>query len=389
MEPHRWWRRAGTVLASVAVLAGALGVSATASATPVATSGARIDGGVEDGMFSLSCLKTGATSPDTSVLGAASYRDPLGRVVRILVPYDIAVNPGLVDQWQCFQQYLLDAKADGVAVEVALNRDGASPALATYTTAVTGLASSGIAGDISYLSAWNEPNNPAYLDLPAPTAAQLAGQYFQAARQAFASHHVTLIAGDFASGVGRSFFDLYVDNLGGPWPKVWGIHPYTDITNFEYYMWSGKTSTEAANDAAAISKVRQLATFLRGRPAGTRIWINEIFVEHKADRCPPAGVSVSGVTPATCQADNNDPTIQSRLPKFSIRAQDEAARFFDGQLPVSLPSYNRQQGLPPVTRFVYLRVWSFSTNVQRPNADVLEIHFLTDIYCTLSGTCTP
>lgn len=376
-----WWRRAGTVLGSLAVLAGVLAVPAAASAavTPGPT-----PGGVEDGTFSGSCLKASATNPATAVLEARSYRGAMGRVVRIVAPWDIATGP--TSELLCFEQYVADAKNDGAVLDLSLGTTGQTPSLATYKAAVTKLASLRIASDISYLSAWNEPNNPAYLSVSSP--ALLGAEYFQAARQAFAAHRVTMVAGDFASGVSGSFFNTYADHLGRPWPTLWSIHPSTDVTNFEYYMWSGKTARRAGIDAAAISKVRQLAIFLHERGAGNRIWINEIYVEHQADRCPPTGVRVAGVDPATCPTLKNDPAYTKRMPAFSTVIQDDAARFINGDRAASLTRYLSGHGLPFITRYVYLRAYAASQDIQLPNATVLQVHFpTTPFYCTLSAAC--
>jgi len=337
-------------------------------------------------MFSVSCLTLGATTPDVGVLGAMGYGQSQGQVVRILVPWDIATNQLIAAPRHCFEQYLEAAKADGVRVEVSLNRDGPAPSVAAYTAAVTKLARLK-AGDIAYLTAWNEPDNPAYLELPGPSAAVRAAQYFGAARRAFARSPVTLVAGDFASGVSRPFFDTYADHLGRPWPTLWAIHPYTDISDFEYYMWAGDTAEQAAIKAARMSKVRQLALLLRGRGAGTRIWINEISVDHVAERCPPPGVRVGGVTLASCQRHRLDPASNLHLPTFSSRIQYEAARFLDGSLETSLPGYLLRTGLPPLARYIYLRAWSFSIDMQRPDDDVLEIYFPTALSCALSEAC--
>jgi hypothetical protein len=374
----QWWKRAAAVLGTVAMAGTGLmaaGPAATA-ATPKAQT--RIDGGVEDGMFSLSCL-SGAATPNTGVLAATSYRNALGDVVRILVPWDIATNNQIIGERHCFEQYVADAKTDGAVLEVSLNRDGTPPALSAYTAAVKKLSSFKIAKDISFLTAWNEPNNSAYL--PAKNAAAQAAGYFRAARAAFAKHKMSMVAGDFASGVGHSFFETYAKNLGSPWPKIWAIHPYTDITNFEYYMLAGKSAQQAGLKAAGTSKVRQLAEDLRGHGTNTRIWINEIYVDHRADKRPPAGVHIKNPG-ATCS------DKKSKEPCFSTTIQDSAAEFLDGALGAdSLPGYLDRHSLPSLGRYIYLRAWSYSTDKQEPDADVLEVNFHTSLYCTLAGSC--
>jgi hypothetical protein len=79
------------LLATGVLLAAGLLTPGAGTQAAYAAPGPRISGGVEDGAFKLSCL-SGTTAPDTGVLQASGYRDKLGNVVRIIVPYNIAAN---------------------------------------------------------------------------------------------------------------------------------------------------------------------------------------------------------------------------------------------------------------------------------------------------------
>lgn len=352
----RWLVRRLVVPAAVAALAVGLipaGADAGAATAP------RIDGGVEDGTFSPTCLG-GSSAPDTGVLNAAAYRDKLGEVIRILVPWNIATN-AVPAQWTCLQSYLADAHADGIFVEVSLNRvtpNSDGPSVDSYTTAVDDLARAEQA-NIRYLTAWNEPNNPAYLANPG--AAGLAAKYFKIARAAFPGK---MIGGDFASGVGPTFLSQYVSGIGSAsLPSIWSIHPYTDVLNFENDMQSGDSAAAAGAAVLSNSKVVQYANELHndGVPSSDRIWIGEIYVYNSNN--------TSGTNP------------------FSNDIRADAALFVsDGMEADTLPGGLAGKNVPQVTRYIYLRADDASSDQQYPEAHVLQVNFPDCVWHTLAGT---
>jgi hypothetical protein len=352
---QRWPGRGLAVVTATAALgAGLLASGAGAQAATVASSH-RIAGGVEDGTFSPTCLRGDTARPPTSVLKATHYRNQLGQVVRILVPYDIAVKKSS-KSFKCLNRYLAAAARHGVTMEVSLNRvrdHAPGPSLARYTTAVGDLARAE-GSRIRYLTAWNEPNNPAYLS--GSGAATRAGHYFVAARQAFPGK---MVGGDFASGVGPGFLSRYVKAIGQARPGIWAIHPYTDLRNFQGYLAAGQTPRQAGAKAAARSKILQFARELHQHRygPGTRIWINEIYVYRALGKT-----------------------------KFSKRNRSYAALFLAGGLGAdSLPGVLAGQDLPQLTRYIYLRAWAARKDKQLPEAEVLEVHFRTCLYRTLAG----
>jgi hypothetical protein len=367
---YAWNRRLrrGLMAVAVVVTAGAgLVLSGIGAPAASAAAGARINGGVEDGTFSPTCLSGHTATPDTGVLSATTYRNRLGNVVRVLVPYNIATKRSS-NEFKCFNTYLSDAKASGAAVEVSLNRVGTGakpPSLGTYTKAVHALAKAA-GGRISDLTAWNEPNNRSYL--PGSAAATKAGQYFLAASKVFPGK---MVGGDFASGVSPSFLTSYIKAMGNTHPAIWAIHPYTDVTNFQYYVHAGLKPSKAGAKAAASSKVLQFARYLHDHGYGpsTSIWINEIYVDHTADKNPPAG------TPG-----------KKGSTTFSTKNQADAALFLSGGLGAdSLPGALAGKDLPQLTRYIYLRAWDASADQQLPDADVLEVGFPDCLYYTLAG----
>lgn len=340
----------------------------TTSAVSAASTapGSRIGGGVEDGAFSPSCLK-GATTPDTGVLAATTYRNRLGPLVRVIVPYNIAENASSAE-YQCLNSYLTDADTYGAAVEVSLDQGSnhpAGPSLSQYTTAVTDLQHA-MGSRISYLTAWNEPNNGAYLTGNSP--AKRAGQYYVAAHGQFGSK---VVAGDFSSGISASKLANYLGPIKNAnlHPGIWAIHPYTDVTNFQYYMHDGKSPQTSGQLAGSSSKVLQLANELsaQGYKSGTDLWMNEIYIDHKADKNPPAGIpGTKGQT------------------GFSTHNQAYAALFLSGGLGAdSLPGALSGKNIPQLTQYVYLRARDNGQNL--PDANVLQVHSPGCPYYTLAG----
>jgi hypothetical protein len=342
---NRWLTRGMVAVAGTAAVSAGLVLSGIGAPAASAAAAPRITGGVEDGTFAPTCLHGHSVTPDTGVLSATTYRNRLGTVVRILVPYNIATKR-TSDEFKCFNSYLSDAGTYGAAVEVSLVRlhPGAkAPSLGTYTKAVGALAK--VAG-----------------------AAKKAGQYLVAANKVFPGK---IVAGDFASGVSPSFLSSYIKAIGNVHPATWAIHPYTDVTNFQYYVHAGLKPLKAGAKAAARSKVLQLAENLHkyGYGSTTSIWINEIYVDHTADKNPPAG------TPG-----------KKGSTTFSIKNQAEAALFLRGGLgPDSLPGVLAGKDLPQLTQFIYLRAWDASTDQQQTEADVLEVQFPDCLYYTLAG----
>lgn len=369
-----------------------VGVAVTGPASANTT---RINGGVEDGTFSPRCVKQGGSGqPSSGVLSDANFRNPLGAtVVRVLVPYNVAIHPNS-KTYQCLDKYLNLAKADHVKVEVSLNRawtrgdkragkrghyktDPSQHEYATDLRAFHGRFGSRVAN----LTAWNEPNNKAYLkDRHAP---QKAATYFVAAAHLF--HH-KVVAGDFASGVGKGFLHRYAAVLkkNHLHPRTWAIHPYTDVTNFQYYLSKkGRSPRQAGRMATKHSKVLQFARGLarNGYGSNTLIWLNEIYVTSKADKCPP-GTHRHGKKHCT----NGTKVFSKKGKKFSQRNQAYAGMFIDGMLgdsslPGSLPRHGR--GLPRLSRYIYLRAWT--ANRQLPRATVLDTGRMGCLWKTLSS----
>jgi hypothetical protein len=363
---RRAMRGLAALAATVALGAGLL---AAGSQAAQASSPGRIDGGVEDGTFSPNCLN-GAGTADPGVLNAYGYRHPIGDVVRILVPWNIATVGGT--PLTCLQTYLADAHAASVPVEVSLNRAAANangPTISNYTAAVGALKNDlgGEASYITYLSAWNEPNNPAYLNNMG--WATLAGKYFSIAKATVAGLGIQMIAGDFSStAVSAANLSAYITAAGGvnsggiPVGGIWATHPYSDVREFEKLMASGTyTEDQAGATAAAASTVTSLASELHTHTygPGTRLWVGEVAIYD----------NYQGQT-------------------FSSAVQDGAALFLSGALgPDSLPGYLSGQTVPQVGRYIYLRADDAASN---PSFDsggehVLQVKFPDCVYDALTA----
>lgn len=380
---------AATVAAAVAITTPA--AAATTSPTAAASTHAApapypIDGGVEDGTFRTTCLSnttTPQTAPSTAVLDAVAWRKGIkARVVRIMVPWNIAIQSNPADA-KCLSKYLQAARHKAT-VEISLNRQSATrisaPSVRDYQHAINALAKLTKGGSlIGYLTAYNEPDNPNYLKAADPASA--SGRYYQIAN-ANKAFHGKVVAGDFAEPVTEGFFHRYIEALGNAHPSIWAIHPYTDITNFQYFMHDPKTHRTARQAAQAElnytnSYVVQFATLLKNNGYGSaRIWLNEIYVTHRADRNPPSGVPGS-------KGRYNKKTHKWSGTTFSQVNQGYAGLFLDGGLGNdSLPGYLAAHGLPHLTRYVYMRA---DTN-SLPEAYVLIVGQRGCLWTTLHST---
>jgi len=97
----------------------------------------------------------------------------------------------------------------------------------------------------------------------------------------------SVIAGDFSSGGGfstkggpRSYLHTYAGHLDGERPETWGLHPYTDISNFEFDTQTHRhlpklSDTLTGRFAAALHSL--------GYRERTRIVLNEISAFQQRD----------------------------------------------------------------------------------------------------------
>lgn len=380
----RWattrWRSGSAVLAVIVVGAVVMPVTtATAAGGTPSAAAHRVAAGVEDGNFSPRCLNGSSGLADLHVAKAVKYRAGLdAHVVRVLVPWNIELRP--TAKRTCFNHYLKHA-SKYEKIEVSLNRSKRkdSPNLARYSQAIKRLGNH--ANDISYLTAYNEPNNKNYL--AKHRAATKAAQMYVRAAKTF---HAKVVAGDFASGVSKKFLRTYANHLRRRHlhPTVWALHPYTDISNFQYFLQrqKHKNADAAARSANNHSKTVEFAHYLKALHYGskTHIWLNEIYVTHLADKCPPYK------TKSKCDKATK-PTYEK---KFSGRNQAYAAFYLDGVLGKdSLPRAVAQVGGPRLTRYVYLRATTNHAN--KAHADVLKVPIPKDrqrncIYDALATT---
>lgn len=380
-------------LISAAVLGAALVIGSGPVAQAAQGQTHRIQGGVEDGTFKPSCLSGASTNPSTEVLDATTYRRGISGapgLIRILVPWNIVLNP-TSHQAVCLHNYLVAARGKA-RIEISLNRRGKTgddPSVADYRKAVNQLKEHD-GTLISYLTAWNEPNNKSYLNTAHP--ASKAGHFYLIANKAFPGK---VVAGDFASGVSAGFLGGYLKALGKARPRIWAIHPYTDDTNFQFYLSQQparhKNPVAAASRALRNSKTVQFATLLGTHHygAGTQIWINEIYVDHTADKCSPTSAKGTCAGKDNCQPMKVKRTCVGKPVRFSLANQGYAALFISGGLGrSSLPGVLAGKNLPQLTRYVYLR--AEPSGKRLPDATVLRVQQRGCVYNTLAGsTSTP
>jgi hypothetical protein len=204
----------------------------------------------------------------------------------------------------------------------------------------------------------------------------LAAQYYMAVLSACASKceltsgpaanqlNSGIVAGDFSSGVasqtgsvegtsGKSasqpYWQTYAQHLDycatcaltRPW--TWGVHSYTDASDYEYCTGDpGNSYPPAGYHSKTAQMAGDLATMSYG--STTSIWLNEISVYHQAQFDPPSG------------CENN------RSSTFSSRRQAFAFLFLDGaNSGVTLPS-EVPASEPQVDRLYYLRAFTGSAS---------------------------
>jgi hypothetical protein len=183
------------------------------------------------------------------------------RYARLVVPWDVmAPGSGETVHFGLLRSWLADVKSLGLVPDVAVEQaevevasDGeslprvpASPVLyRRYVSALLSYAAS-VGEPISYLEAWNEPNNvglgTAGVGHP---SARTAAEYMNAATALCAEDGCKPIAGDFldadfrwaghpevhegATGMGAAYereYDSFLDPVN---PPVWGFHPYAAV----------------------------------------------------------------------------------------------------------------------------------------------------------------
>jgi hypothetical protein len=171
-----------------------------------------------------------------------------------------------------------------------------------------------------------------------------------------------IVAGDFSSGVAsqaapvenrngkratQPYWQTYAQHLNtcagctGARPWTWGVHPYTDVSDYEYctgdpgnsYPPSGYRSktVQFANDLASI-----------GYGARTSIWLNEISVYYAAQYQAPPG----------CQHNIGA--------SFTQRRQAFALLFLDGANSGATLAAEVPASEPQVDRLYYMRAFTGS-----------------------------
>jgi hypothetical protein len=199
-----------------------------------------------------------------------------------------------------------------------------------------------------------------------------------------------IVAGDYSSGVAsqtgpvegtdgtvtsQPYWQTYSQHLnncsgcGGARPWTWGVHPYTDISDYEYCTGNpGNTYPPPGYHSKTVQMANDLYSI--GYGSRTSIWLNEISVYYQAQYNPPSG----------CQ--NNLST------SFSQRRQAFAFLFMDGAdsgitLPSEVPSNE-----PQVDRLYYMRAFTGSA----PDATYLHPGTFDCLYQSIhtqavSSTC--
>ena len=202
----------------------------------------------------------------------------------------------------------------------------------------------------------------------------MAVDYYDTAITDCGSACPTVIAGDFTGSAGletnggtHSYFYTYQRNLHTLAP-VWAIHPYTDVSDYEYCSADGLGYPIFANTyTGKFDQALQAANLTAAR--GVQLWLNEITVYRAAQYNPPAQCT-GGPTSAPKAA---NPVHQGD--NFSTFRVGAAALWLTGNLtgtdtqtlPGSIPA-----GEAPLTTVDYFRIYNQTAtyqNILRPGVE--------------------
>ncbi len=184
------------------------------------------------------------------------------RYARLVIPWDVmAAASGEALHFELLTAWLADVKALGLIPDVAIAQaeaplaltDGevlprvpdTQPSYGRYVAELLSYAVS-VGEPISYLEAWNEPNNAGLGDAGVGhPSARTAAEFMNTATVQCADYGCTPIAGNFldaeyrrtghpevhegATGMGVAYereYDSYLDPVN---PPIWGFHPYAAV----------------------------------------------------------------------------------------------------------------------------------------------------------------
>lgn len=179
-----------------------------------------------------------------------------------------------------------------------------------------------------------------------------------------------IVAGDYSSGVAsqtapventngsltsRPYWRTYAQHLnncsgcGGVRPWTWAVHPYTDVSDYEYCTGNpGNTYPPSGYHSKTVQFANDLASI--GYGSRTSIWLNEISVYHSAAYNPPSECT------------------KSLSRDFSGRRQGFAFQFLDGVNSSATLRGQIPPGEPQVDRLYYMRAFTGSA------ADATYLH---------------
>ena len=216
------------------------------------------------------------------------------RFARAVVPWDIATRPENDPRRAEFLQWVFNARVAGVEPFVTMAASDQklfpgscsrrAPTRDEFLAAFTGLRS---AFGVNVISVWNEPNfnklcgkgkgkrplvvtpsGRAFYDPSCPAKAttdncgpQAAAFYWRLANAACPT--CTLPAGEFDSVANDVYWDRYKAFLRGNKPKLWSIHPHSDVNRSQNGDLSAPTTTSFLNQ-------------LGGRWADSHVWLTEV-----------------------------------------------------------------------------------------------------------------
>lgn len=180
---------------------------------------------------------------------ASTFSDPLYKqakltVARYVVPFDVTSDPG---QRARFEAWLTAARAAKQKVLVSFEHSrrsralaGRLPSAAAYRKAITAFKKQ-YGSKVADVSPWNEVDRKydAARGEGQPTwnKPAMAATYYGVARKVFAGKHIVALDILDQANVNPALsyirkFKAAVRKQHIPAPKIWGLHPYSDINRF-------------------------------------------------------------------------------------------------------------------------------------------------------------
>lgn len=236
-----------------------------------------------------------------------------------------------------------------------LNTNWCGPVLgAQYYMAV--LKECGTACELTSGTAARQPNSGIVAGDYSSTAAQTAGTVYGLGSQPY-----------------WQTYDQHLNNTAGGTPiapHTWGLHPYTDVSDYEYCTGDPGNSYPPAGYLSKVTLMeRNLNSLGLNAASSTSLWLNEISVYHAAQFNPPSACS-----------NNVSHTFSGRRQAFAFLFLNGAGN--EPTLPGSVPA-----GDAPISRLYYLRASGTAADATYIDPGVFDCLYQTMHTLAVASSC--